>query len=279
MHKENCFITLTYDNAHLKSPKLQYSHFQLFAKRLRSYIFESFLRTYGKANWALLDPQQKKETYEPYKISIFVTGEYGDLTKRPHWHALLFNYRPNDCIYKYSNHRGDQVFSSATLTTLWPLGISELGSLTFESAGYVARYAAKKLTHGNDKSHDFEPISKKSSHQAIGKKFLEKYYKEIFDNGYITIPGGPKLPIPRYYEKWFQKNHPDEYLCYLKRIKLQRSLTASKKAEKEQLKLNKINEHRISQGKGTFQTTEQYARTILTERRFKRLQKHLKGDI
>jgi len=82
MHEDNSFITLTYSNNNLKSDKLIYKDYQDFMKRLRS--------------------------SNPHKeIGMFVTGEYGEKTKRPHWHALLFNYRPDDLIYKYSNERGD----------------------------------------------------------------------------------------------------------------------------------------------------------------------------
>lgn len=283
MHPQNSFITLTYSDAHLKSPRLQYSDFQLFAKRLRSNIFNAFLKGYGEANWSLLDHKQKKEIYEPHKIGIFVTGEYGDRTKRPHWHAIIFNWWPPDATYHRSTDLSHNVYKSALLDRLWGLNDpttrpSEVGTVTFESAGYVARYAAKKLEHGNDQEHEFHPISKKSSHQAIGKKFLEKYYKEIFNNGYVTIPNGTHLPIPRYYEKWFKENHPDEWLCYLAK-KLEQSKNASIKAEKEKHRLNELNEKRLQQGKTTFQTTKDAARTILAERRLKRLNKHMKGNI
>lgn len=281
MHEDNSFVTLTYDDAHLKSPKLQYSDFQLFAKRLRSQIFSTFLKGYGEANWALLDQQERKAAYDPFKISIFVTGEYGDIKKRPHWHALIFNWRPQDCIYKYSNDRGDKVYSSQTLSELWTAGTSDIGSVTFESAGYVARYAAKKLVHGKDQDHDYQPISKKSSHQAIGKKFLEKFWPDIFNAGNIILPGGQKLAIPRYYLKWLEKNHPEEFLRYTMGIKNDRSIKAEQKALKEKEKIDAINEKRRDQKgyRATHQITKEKTREELVKKRFARLQQHLKGDL
>lgn len=193
MHTKNMFLTLTYDDEHLKSDKLIYEDFQKFMKRLR------------------------KLSNTP--IGVFVTGEYGDKKKRPHWHACIFGYEPNDAKYKYSNDRGDKVYESETLKKLWPQGISEYGAITIQSAGYTARYAAKKLIHGNDQDHDFHPISKKSSKNAIGKKWLETYYKDVFNYGYIVLPDGQRCGIPRYYEKWLKEKHFSEYLIYLKNIK------------------------------------------------------------
>ena len=80
--------------------------------------FQKFLRQIRKENWLLLEKEQQKEHLEKIRISVFVTGEYGDKQKRPHWHALIFNWRPQDATYLYSNDRGDQVFTSNTRHTL-----------------------------------------------------------------------------------------------------------------------------------------------------------------
>lgn len=280
MHPENSFITLTYSDANLNSKKLNYLDFQLFIKRLRSHIFRNFIKNYGPSNWALLSKQERKQVFDPHKISIFVTGEYGDKTKRPHWHALIFNYSPTDLKYHHSNHNKDKIYTSQTLTDLWGLGHVELGSVTFQSAAYCARYAAKKLVHGKDQDHDYHPISKKSSHQAIGKKWLEKYYTDIFNHGYLVAPNGTKVPIPRYYEKWLQKNHPDKWEKYLTIIKEERRQKAEAIALKEKQETDKINAQRLNQNfrKG-FQVDKQSVKTAILNDKFKRLQKHLKGDI
>jgi hypothetical protein len=54
---------------------LDVSHFQKFMKRLRDRI-------------------------KPLKIRFFHCGEYGDLTRRPHYHALIFGYDFPDGINK-----------------------------------------------------------------------------------------------------------------------------------------------------------------------------------
>lgn len=220
MHKENCFITLTYSDENLKSEKLQYEDFQKFMKRLR-------------------------RAFPNQQIGCFVTGEYGDQTKRPHWHACIFGWRPSDAVYKYSNDRGDKSFSSVTLERLWQYGIAEFGNVTIHSAGYCARYAAKKLCHGIDQSHDFHPISKKSSKHAIGKRFLESHWQDIFTSeGAVILFDGTRTSVPRYYEKWLQKHQPEAWERYVTQLKLEIMNRAQRREEKEIAKERLVNDKR-----------------------------------
>lgn len=213
MHKENSFITLTYNEENLGDKKLNYRDIQLFLKKLR------------------------KTTNN--KISYFVTGEYGDHTKRKHWHILTFNYRPSDCTHFYTTKRGDKIYQSKNLDKLWGYGYAQIGDITLESAGYCARYAAKKLNHGKDQDHDFKPISKKSCNPAIGRTWLEKYWQDAFNHGYIIIQNKDKtqkLKIPRYFEKWLKnpKNGKTaEWEKYVTRTKQEKSEKARDKSEAE----------------------------------------------
>lgn len=248
MHEKNCFITLTYDDEHLSSPKLVYADFQKFMKKLR------------------------KLQNEP--IGVFVTGEYGEKTKRPHWHALIFNWSPDDGVYKYSNDRGDRVYSSETLTKLWGKGIAEYGSVTIHSAGYCARYAAKKLVHGNDGEHEYEPISKKSSKHAIGKAWIEKYWRDVVNVGGVVLPDGTVCSTPRYYEKWLKENRPEEWLDYVTSTKLERMQFAQAKAEKREKEYFENLWSRPRHKKNPLTPNE--VRKKITEKKFELLQKHLK---
>lgn len=252
MHTNNCFITLTYSPENLKSPKLIYSDYQKFMKRLRKKL--------------------------DLPIGCFVTGEYGDQTKRPHYHAIIFGWSPPDGTPKYKNQRGDQIYSSDILTKLWGHGITEYGSVTFESAGYCARYAAKKLSHGKDQEHDFHPISKKSSKHAIGKKWLEKYWPDVFNSGKIILKDGSQCSIPRYYEKWLKQHQPKAWEEYASKIKAQRSAEILKKLEQEKLDEIKENDNRrIQQGLSYTPTiTQRETKKIIQDQKFKLLQSYLK---
>lgn len=271
VHENNCFITLTYNDENLPE-KLKYEDFQKFMKDLRSKVYYDYCKKHNIEPKALTK-EGRKALSQKLEIGMFVTGEYGDIKKRPHWHVLLFNYQPDDMVFKYSNERGDRVYESETINKLWGKGMTDIGSVTFESAGYVARYAAKKLTHGND-GHEYEPISKKSQKNAIGKRFLEKYYKDIFNIGYVVMDSGQTMPIPRYYLKWLEKNKPDEYRIYLETHKAKQVSNITKKQIKEEQKLIESNNKRPL-GKGAL-ISRNKVKTTITKERFKRLQEYKK---
>jgi len=82
---------------------------------------------------------------------FFHCGEYGSKTGRPHYHACIFKYDFPDKVF-YTERNGYKLFTSQILQDLWtdpsdglPYGYCSVGSLTFESAAYVARYILKKV--------------------------------------------------------------------------------------------------------------------------------------
>lgn len=212
MHgNRNIFLTLTYKDP-LRSTNLEelYVDFQEFMKRLLEYV-----------NRNITIPENR------IHIPFMVTGEYGDENKRPHWHVLLFNYRPDDEKSRRPNKLGHTLHTSNTIDRLWGHNDPEkapslYGEVTIDSAGYVARYAAKKLVHGKDQDHQFHPKHKTSIKHAIGKSWIEKYWKQTFENGYVTVYSVDEKPIrtaiPRFYTDWLKKHHPEEFLRYERRI-------------------------------------------------------------
>lgn len=259
MYLDNCFITLTYSDENLKSPRLQYRDFQLFMKKLR----EEFV------------------LYPFQRISYFVTGEYGDKTKRPHWHAILFNWQPRDMETLRRNDRGDVIYSSRTLDRLWGFNDpevkpNEIGSVTLDSAGYVARYASKKLAHGHDGTHAYDPVHKRSTRPGIGKAFFEKYWRDMFNYGYVVLPDGSKAPIPRYYEKLLKAQNPQAYLRYLESVKLPRAYEAELKYDEEEHKRAVLNDRRNYSKGGLISKAK--VKKIIVEKNFRRLQEARQGD-
>jgi len=238
MHEKNCFLTLTYDETHLNSKKLDYTDFQKFMKKLR------------------------KTTNA--EVGMFVTGEYGPKNQRPHWHAIIFNWSPTDGYPWQTNARGDTLYRSPNLEKLWPHGFSSYGSVTFESAGYVARYSAKQLAHPEDERSGYKAISKKSQKNAIGKRWLESHYEDIFNYGALVINGRPLGCIPRYYEKWLQKHQPEEWERYIKEVKTKKAQLAAQNFE-------------IDLKTRPYSNSRNEARRTITKSKFKKLlQNHLK---
>lgn len=282
IHEDNIFLTLTYDDEHLRSPKLQYSDFQSFMKRLRSSISRERNKQ-NKKKWNIkamreLSKEDRRKFYREVGISFMVTGEYGELNKRPHWHALIFNYRPPDAEYKYSTDRGDKVWTSKIIDNLWKHGATEFGTITIDSAGYVARYAAKKLVHGKDDEHDFHPIHKVSTRGGgIGKKWIEKYWQHTFENGFVVLPTGEKARIPRYYEDWFKKTYPEKYVKYLTGIKSEVSKKAEAKARKEEMDyLAELFSRQEKNWNAPRALTRAQVQETILKGKFKRLQERLK---
>lgn len=248
MVDESMFLTLTYDEKHLSSSKLVYRDFQLFMKSLRLCV--------------------------PQKINYMVTGEYGELNKRPHWHAIIFNYKPGDFVFKYQTDRGDRVWSSKFLDSIWEKGNVEFGDVTIDSAGYVARYAAKKLVHGYDGEHDFEPIHKTSSKRAIGRSWIEKYWKHTFENGFVFLPNGEKCSIPRYYVDWAKVHKNDIWVDYVTGKRQEMMELAERKARKEELDyLSEVFSRRLF---GPRPLTRAQVKETILKSKFKRLLERLK---
>lgn len=186
MHAENSFITLTYDDKNLPADgSLNYEHYQKFIRALRK-----------KLN---------------LPVRFFMCGEYGETTKRAHYHAIVFGYRPPDLVFYKNNGNGDKTYTSDSLAAIWARGFVVVGDVTRQSAGYVARYCLKKLTgdHGKAEYGDREPpFARMSLKPGIGARFFEKYMSDILPNDYV-ISDGFKIPVPKYYDKLYEKQGGD----------------------------------------------------------------------
>jgi len=228
LHQDNRFITLTYSPEHLPPlGSLRLRDFQLFMKRLR------------------------RRTGE--KIRFFHCGEYGDDLGRPHYHACLFGYAfPDETPHRVSDS-GHTQFRSDLLSDLWPLGLHEIGELTFESAQYVAAYTTKKikLSHasteeainayreryevGVDESTgevlELAPeYATMSRNPGIARDWYDRYSADVFPHDHVIVNGHPAKP-PRYYLEQLKKH--DE-----------RSARAVKKAR--QLAADKVTRERLA---------------------------------
>lgn len=196
LYEDNSFVTLTYDDAHLPLyGSLDKTAFPRFMKRLRKSI-------------------------EPAKVRFFHAGEYGELYGRPHYHACLFGYDFGD-KYNWAVRNDLPVWRSPSLEALWPMGQSEIGSVTFESAAYVARYIMKKVTGRNaaseyafvDENGELRFMEREyttmSRRPGIGKPWLDKYMYEVYPEDSVVMRGTLMKP-PRYYDLAHELVNPTE---------------------------------------------------------------------
>lgn len=159
------FVTLTYstENVPISDCGLMTlcpSHLTDFFKRLRYY---------DRSN----------------SIKYFACGEYGTLNKRPHYHCIIFN-----C-------------SEDSLAKSWNQGALHIGSVTGGSVSYTTGYMDKPFdvdvkNENDDRVPEFQRMSK-----GLGISYMTKdiiaWYKADLSRLYVTLPGGSKWPMPRYF--------------------------------------------------------------------------------
>lgn len=245
LHTHNCFITLTYAPEHLpEGGTLVVKHFQDFMKRLRR---------------RLSNPSDKFFVSTDFKLRFFHCGEYGEKLGRPHYHAIIFGYDFPD--KKFFQNRGNNVlYRSDFLEELWPYGHSTIGSATWQSAAYVARYIMKKVTGDAAEDHyrvcdsnTGEIFVKKpeyvtmSRRPGIGKNWFDEYgVGDVYPKGEVITRAGKKMKPPKYYDTQYEILYPDD----MERIRIERKRLASlRKADNTPERLDvrrKVHEAKLS---------------------------------
>lgn len=200
-HEDAYFLTLTYSDEKIPTQLdgmgiLCPRDLQLFWKRLR-------------------------KGFSHCRIKYYACGEYGDITGRPHYHAIVFGLKLNDLV-KYD----DDLFTSASVDKEWGNGNVLIGSVTHESCSYVSGYIMKKLTgkvaQENYRRFGIVPeFSRMSRRPAIGKEFFNIYHSDMYPHDAMHLRGHICKPT-RFYDKMFQKLDSVSYDNVKRKRKLQR---------------------------------------------------------
>lgn len=188
LHFKNSFITLTYDDDHLPSDgKIVKKHLQDFFKRLR-------------------------KNYPAGTIRYIACGEYGELYRRPHYHAIIFGEDWRD-----GRRDLDQtLYTNDRLESVWGQGNVSIGAVSMASICYVCGYTFKKIG-------DAETFSLASRRPPIGHNWLDQFRMDISNTGQVSIEGRV-YPVPSRYLEWM----PEEF----EHIKKERKEYALKNAHK-----------------------------------------------
>lgn len=183
LHRSNECLTLTYDDKHLpENNSLDQSDVQKFFKRLRKNF-----------------PQKEPRYY--------YCGEYGDLGGRPHYHVLLFDFSFDDKVLLSGS--GDRaLYTSATLSKIWGLGHCAIGSVTPESAAYVARYVLKKQVQSKFIKNGRTPeYTRMSRNPGIGAGWIDQFRSDVYPSSEL-VHDGKRYSVPRYYDSRVEKLDP-----------------------------------------------------------------------
>lgn len=232
LHEENSFLTLTYSPENLPSNGSLVKHdLTLFFKRLR-------------------------KAYSDKKLRYFACGEYGEQFDRPHYHVILFGLDPRVerkklCLVKplspvalslsplqsllsplplfgglqnVLDVSDVKVTYSPEIEKIWQKGHVFVGSVSFESCAYVARYCLKKINgkaaaeHYQGRQPEYVVMSRRP---GIGGDWFESYKGDVFPADAVFARGYQCKP-PRYYDEKLREY--DEELFEL--IKSRRTVAA-----------------------------------------------------
>lgn len=222
------FVTLTYEDKRIpENGSLAPEDFRLFIKRLRRFNSGRRLTYYG-------------------------CGEYGSVTDRPHYHAVLFGADFPDRI-EYTRRNGAPVWVSEALGALWPSGLHELTASTPATAAYVAGYVRKKVSKRYNRTHYSrvnpltgelveiqQEFSRMSRRPAIGRRWIEQFWRDVYPRDFVVIEGRPMKP-PRYYDKWMEDNQPE----VMEEVRYQRYLDAEHIGDEKLIMKEKVHRARV----------------------------------
>lgn len=216
-HEDCCFLTLTYNDesipvSHPNHDKqileltrgvstreedglftLVPSDVQKFLKRLRRHL--EYI------------PSRKKEyrDHVTTPIRYFCVGEYGTKSHRPHYHLIIFGWKPSD-QYIHEVRKGYTINRSPQIEKLWKYGFSTVAAVNHGVAKYCAQYVTKKYV--SSVSNELYPYVvpeftlQSTRNGGIGSLWLHKYAANL-KQGFINIRNGTerisKCSVPRYY--------------------------------------------------------------------------------
>lgn len=222
------FITLTYDDDHVPGMITKTGEIM----RKVQYTWKPGEKRPSSVQILLYEDIQKflKRLRKAYrgKLRYFVAGEYGEQTARPHYHMILYGWKPTDLENLYKIHHNGY-YTSKWLTDLWGMGQIQIAQAVPETYRYVAGYVTKKMYEIDGKKANAyyelgqtKPFACMSLKPGLGDHYYQEHKAEIWRQGYIQCTNGKQAQIPRYYEKQMETENPQR----LWRIKQNRQKNA-----------------------------------------------------
>lgn len=172
-HHTASFTTLTYAKKYVPV-SLDKTDLQRWLKRLRKRLWSS-----------------SKRSPTIRTLRFFASGEYGETTRRPHYHAILY---------------GIDATEKELIEETWGLGHTHTDPITPERISYTAGYTAKKtgwrqlakreyIDPTTGEYYWYQPPFVQMSRQPGIAAFARQWPKIWRDH---AVYGGNKMPVPRY---------------------------------------------------------------------------------
>lgn len=144
------------------------------------------------------------------RLRYFACGEYGTLSRRPHYHIIIFGWKPSD-LEPFKLHNGNVVYVSKQIQKLWPYGHISCSDVNTAVAQYAARYVTKKLAT-QEKRHwvipEFTLSSKRDG--GIGASWWRSFGRHACESNLCTIRAKSgdvvRVSLPKYYLYLLRKN-------------------------------------------------------------------------
>lgn len=219
-HFATSFATLTLDDNNV-TPSLDKQHVQLWLKRLRHKL---------DSGNTLVKRIRQHGPVAAKPIRYFLSGEYGETTERPHYHAILFGVHADT--------------DRPTIQETWGLGFTQLEPINTARICYTAGYVQKKLnnqvptwvtphrkvrehvdqdgvvTYSRDTYYTYTdyygqirewqpPYRDMSRNPGIGETAKYKYKDSWRLNAVLN---GTRMKVPRYYHEAWEKTATPEQL-------------------------------------------------------------------
>lgn len=156
------------------------------------------------------------------RLRYFAVGEYGSKYGRPHYHLIIFGWRPSDLVI-HEVRANYTVYRSPTLEKLWTYGYSTVGDVNAGVAKYCARYVTKKLddcaSYTNLPRLSRCPVFTRQSTRSggMGAPFFDRFASHIMSVGYVTYRNGvniTKAKIPTTYLRRCRKYRLPVWLAW-----------------------------------------------------------------
>lgn len=142
------------------------------------------------------------------KIRYFACGEYGDKSKRPHYHAIIYGLHLNDLKYYKLSNLNEIYYNSEKLNSIWKRGYVVVGSVSWQSCAYVARYVTKKakgVTADSYATFNMDPeFVVMSRRPGIGYGYLEEHKEDFlrFGETFLSdVDRSIRCMTPRYFKQ------------------------------------------------------------------------------